>query len=140
PVPAVRVSRQGETAIGLYRPGSLRVTLFLDANNDGIWDEDELPAAAVSLAVIRDDKPWVLETGVDGSVSLSSLAPGTYQIQVETESLPSRALPVEIRSAQVRGGEATDMHVPIPMRQISFSQFGDPGITCAGKSAVCDDD
>lgn len=140
PLPAVRVSQKGETAIGLYRPGSLRVTLFLDANNDGLWDDRELPAAGVMLAVIRNEEPWVLKTGADGSVSLSSLAPGTYMIQVEGESLPSRALPVELLSAEVWGGEATEVRIPVPMRQINFTQFGDGVDTCDQKSEVCDDD
>jgi hypothetical protein len=140
PVPAVRVSSAGETAIGLYRPGSLRITLFLDSNNDEVWDDQELPAAAVTLAVTRDDEPWVIKTGADGSVSLSSLAPGTYVIRVESESLPSRALQVEIRSAEVRGGEATELHIPVPMRKINFSQFGDASETCGTGTVSCDDD
>ena len=61
-------------------------------------------------------------------------------IQVEGESLPSRALPVGILSAEVWGGEATEVRIPVPMRQINFSQFGDGVDTCDQKSAVCDDD
>jgi hypothetical protein len=92
------------------------------------------------LAVIRNEEPWVLKTGADGSVSLSSLAPGTYVIQVEGESLPSRALSVELLSAEVWGGEATDVRIPVPMRQINFTQFGGGVDTCDQKSEVCDDD
>jgi len=99
-----------------------------------------LPAAAVSLAVTRDDQPWVIKTGADGSVSLSSLAPGTYVIRVESESLPSRALQVEIQSAEVRGGEATEVYIPVPMRQVNFSQFGDVTAPCGTGTVSCDDD
>jgi hypothetical protein len=61
-------------------------------------------------------------------------------IRVESESLPSRALQVEIRSAEVRGGEATELHIPVPMRQINFSQFGDASETCGTGTVSCDDD
>lgn len=125
PVPALRVAPRGETAIGLYRSGALHVTVFLDANADGVWDEDELPASAVSISIARDEKPWILGTGPDGMVSLSSLAPGTYVIRVDAQTLPSRGLPVELQAVVVRGGETTDVQIAIPLRQISFSQFGD---------------
>jgi len=125
PIPAVRVAPRGETTIGLYRAGGLYVTVFLDTNADGVWDADELPASAVSISIARDDKPWVLGTGPDGKVSLSSLAPGTYVIQVDAQSLPSRALPVEVQAVEIRGGEAAEVRIAIPIRQINFSQFGD---------------
>lgn len=139
PASGYRVPPSGTVEIGLYRAGGLRVTAFLDANADGVWDADELPAAAISVSLSRDDEPWVMQTGPDGAVFLSSVPPGTYLIRVDGQSLPSRALPPEIRSVEVRGGEMTEVRVPIPMRQISFTQFGEAG-PCGGTAAVCDDD
>lgn len=140
PPPAFRVPPDGELEIGLYRAGGLRVTLFLDANADGQWDSNELPAASLSIALVRNGEPWNLRTGPDGSVSLSSLAPGNYLIRIDAESLPSRALPPDVRSVDVRGGETTDVQIAIPLRQISFSQFGDPADACTKAASPCDDD
>ena len=139
PIPPVRVPPTGEVEIGLYRSGGLVVTLFLDANGNGIWDASELPAAGVSVSLESGNEPWVLETGPDGVASLSSIAPGTYVIRVDGETLPSRALSAPVHSVDVRGGEAARAGIPIPMRQISFSQFGDGGQTCDA-ATVCDDD
>jgi hypothetical protein len=139
PPPAFRVPPDGELEIGLYRAGSLRVTLFLDADSDGLWDSNELPASSISIALVWDGKPWNLRTGPDGSVSLSSLAPGNYLVRIDAESLPSRALSPDVRSVEVRGGETTDARIAIPLRQISFSQFGDPADACTDAATPCDD-
>lgn len=139
PAPAFRVPPKGDVVIGLHRAGSLRVVLFLDANGDGHWDSTELPASGIVLSLEHEGEPWTLRTGPDGSVSLSSLAPGTYVIHVDSESLPSRALPAQVRSVDVRGGEGAEVRIPIPLRQVSFSQFGDVN-ECAAGSVACDDD
>ena len=135
-----RVPPDGDVEIGLYRAGGLRVMLFLDANDDGVWDEDELPASGISVAVTRGEEPWVLKTSADGSVSLSSLAPGTYVIRVDAETLPSRALPAGIQTAEVKGGETTAVRVAIPMRQINFNRFGEAAGPCDDPQGYCNDD
>jgi hypothetical protein len=140
PVSEFRVPPSGATEIGLYRAGGLRITAFLDANADGVCDGNELPASAISISLTRHDDPWVLQTGPDGVVSLSSLSPGMYVIRVDSQTLPQRALPAEIQSVEIRGGETTEVHVPIPMRQISFSQFGEISSACTAGTLTCDDD
>jgi hypothetical protein len=135
-----RTSADGATEIGLYRAGSLRVAAFLDANADGAWDSNELPANGISISISRNEEPWILTTGPEGSVSLSSLAPGTYVIEVDRQTLPSRALPASVESVEVRGGQAAEVQIAIPMRQISFTQFGDVARDCSDQPAPCDDD
>jgi len=140
PVPAARVPADGSVEIGLYRAGAILITLFLDGDGDGIWDDTDLPAGEVSVSLTRGEEVWVLKSGPDGIVSLSSLPPGTYVIQVVLESLPSRALPAEIRSAVVRGGKVTPVQIPIPMRQVSFSRFETPADSCQPVAmAACHD-
>jgi hypothetical protein len=47
----------------------------------------------------------------------------------------------ELRTILIKGGEDADVRIAIPMRQISFSQFGDTGTCLAGDQTVpCDDD
>ena len=41
---------------------------------------------------------------------------------------------------QVLGREATELYIPVPMRQINFSQFGDVADTCDPTTVSCDDD
>jgi len=43
----------------------------------------------------------------------------------------------EMKSIAIRGGEDAQVRIAIPMRQISFSQFGD---TCDPATGSCDDD
>jgi hypothetical protein len=127
--------------IGVTRSASLRVSAFLDNNGNGEWDAGELPADRVQIVVRRQvDEAWELTTGADGSVSLGSVRPGSFVVSVVRASLPHRALMPDLLAVPVIGGEQADVRIPIPMRQISFSQFGDSGIPCEGKSAVCDDD
>lgn len=139
PVPTVRIPADGLVEIGLYRAGALQVTLFLDADADGVWDDTELPAAEVSVSMTRGEEPWILTSGPDGSVSLSSIPPGTYVIRVDPETLPSRALRTDLHSVEVRGGDTARIQIAIPMRQVRFTQFGDPGDSCEDRTAVCDD-
>ena len=140
PVPDFKVPPNGRVEIGVYRAGALRVTLFLDANDDGVWDASELPAAALSVSLTRDGQPWRLRTGADGSVSLSSMAPGTYSIEVDGRSLPARARAPDPRLVEVRGGETSDVRIPIPLRQINFSRFESASSSCMEGWVPCDDE
>lgn len=138
PLPPTRLPASGFAEIGLYRAGTVLVTLFLDADADGVWDDTEVPASEVTVTLSRDGESWVLRTGQDGSVSLSSVPPGTYVIRVDPESLPSRALPADLHSTAVRGGETVRLQIPVPMRQVNFSRFGG-GEACTPATPACDD-
>jgi hypothetical protein len=126
--------------IGVTRSANLRVSVFLDSNANGIWDAGELAADGLQVIVRRQgDEAWELETGADGSVSLGAVRPGSFVISVVGETLPRRSLMPELKAVAIRGGEDADVRIAIPMRQISFTQFGN-ATACATGTVSCDDE
>ena len=81
-----------------------------------------------------------MKTGADGSASLGSVRPGSFVISVVGESLPRRAYMPELGTVTVTGGEKAEVRIAIPMRQISFTQFGDTADACSDQIAPCGDD
>ncbi len=126
--------------IAVTRSSDLRVTAFLDENGNGTWDAGELAADGLQVVIRREvEEAWELTTGVDGSVVLGAVRPGSFVVSIVAESLPRRALLPEFLTIDVRGGEEAQAEIAIPIRQISFSQFGEGATVCASGS-VCDDD
>jgi hypothetical protein len=141
PMPDVPAPDDRFMEIGVTRSAHLRVSVFLDRNADGIWDAGELAADGVQIVVSREeDEAWELETGSDGSAALGSVRPGSFVISVVGESLPRRAMMPELGTVSVAGGEKVEVRIPIPMRQISFSQFGEISSACTAGTLTCDDD
>jgi hypothetical protein len=141
PMPDVPVPDDRYVEIGVTRSAGLRVSAFLDANVNGIWDAGELAANGLQIVVSREeDEAWEMETGADGSASLLSVRPGSFVISVVEESLPRRALMPELGTAIVTGGEKAEVRIAIPMRQISFTRFGDAAEACSDTAVPCDDD
>ena len=140
PMPDMPVPDDRYMEIAVTRSADLRVSAFLDSNVNGVWDAGELAADGLEIVVSREqDEAWELKTGADGSVSLGAVRPGSFVISVVGESLPRRALMPELKTVAIRGGEDADVRIAIPMRQISFSQFGD-ATACATGTVSCDDD
>ena len=140
PMPDMPVPDDRYMEIAVTRSADLRVSAFLDSNVNGVWDAGELAADGLQIVVSREqDEAWELETGADGSVSLGAVRPGSFVISVVGESLPRRALMPEFKTVAIRGGEDADVRIAIPMRQISFSQFGD-ATACPTGTVSCDDD
>ena len=140
PMPDMPVPDDRYMEIAVTRSADLRVSAFLDSNVNGVWDAGELAADGLEIVVSREqDEAWELETGADGSVSLGAVRPGSFVISVVGESLPRRALMPELKTVAIRGGEDADVRIAIPMRQISFSQFGD-ATACPTGTVSCDDD
>jgi hypothetical protein len=140
PMPDMPVPDDRYLEIAVTRSADLRVSAFLDSNVNGVWDAGELAADGLEIVVSREqDEAWELETGADGSVALGAVRPGSFVISVVGESLPRRALMPEMKSIAIRGGEDAEVRIAIPMRQISFSQFGD-ATACGTGTVSCDDD
>ena len=141
PLPDVPVPDDRYLEIGVTRSAYLRVSAFLDANVNGIWDAGELAADGLQIVVRRgEDEAWEIKTGADGSASLGSVRPGSFVISVVGESLPRRALMPELDTVTVTGGEKAEVRIAIPMRQIAFTQFGDTADACPDPAVPCGDD
>jgi hypothetical protein len=142
PMPDMTVPADRYLEICVTRSADLRVSAFLDSNGSGTWDAGELAADGLQIVMRRQsDEAWELETGADGSVSLGAVRPGSFVISVVGESLPRRAFMPDLQTVLIKGGEGADVRLAIPMRQISFSQFGDTGAcTADDQTVLCDDD
>jgi hypothetical protein len=74
---------------GLYLPASIGNFVWLDANKNGIQDNDESGVSNVTVNLLNSDKsgggPSAV-TNSDGFYEFTNLAPGTYYVQFEQPS------------------------------------------------------
>ena len=73
---------------GELLPGGISGYVYADDNNDGVFDNNELPIAGVTLALLDADGNATGETTVtdaNGYYEFTNLAPGIYGV-VETQS------------------------------------------------------
>lgn len=101
---------------GLIQPLSLGDTVWLDANNNGLFDTGEAGISKVTVN-LRDDKGSLVQTATTndkGGYLFSYLIPGKYQVQVVNSSLPAG-----LTSSTGTNASATGKYEPSP------GNFGD---------------
>ena len=104
-------SEKMDASFGL---ASMRV--FIDANKNGVFDEDEFPIKGVGFKV--DGRDWDGSTNTSGVTLFRGLPVGKYtEIEVNTGSLPSSNFTVQLKGVQFvpRPGQALRIDVPVRM-------------------------
>ena len=69
---------------GFYQTGAIGDIVWIDNNNDGIQNSDEVGAAEVRVELLSDDQEIIAAhiTNADGSYSFTNLPPDVYIIRV----------------------------------------------------------
>lgn len=93
--------------------GILKGRLFLDANGDGLFQEDEKPLAGVILKL--DGTKLALRTDADGYYTIANLPTGSFRINVDEKQLPLGLIreSAYIRYATVGDGQITEYDIPM---------------------------
>lgn len=71
-------------------PASIGRTVFIDLNNNGVQDDDELGAPGVVVTLLDADGNVVAETetDMDGNFVFENLPPGTYTVVIDPDTYP----------------------------------------------------
>lgn len=96
--------------------GLASMHVFIDANKNGVFDEDEFPVKGVGFKV--DGRDWDGTTNTSGIALLRGLPVGKYtEVEVNTGSLPSSNYTVQLKGVQFvpRPGQALRIDVPVRM-------------------------
>lgn len=96
--------------IGQILPGTVRGSVFADANDNGLWDENESGfTGAVVRLMSEEGVQFSASIGADGGFCFDAVMPGRYYLQYEFpgESIPAKAVQggntLEGQGATVKG-------------------------------------
>lgn len=106
--------------------GVLKGQVFLDANRDGVKQDDEVAVARVVVSVKRT--PLSLRTDRDGYFTIQNIKEGLYEVGLRDDSLPlGLSLPDDFMGrVTIRENFITDINLPVVQRgQISGFVFTD---------------
>ncbi|MBN1778532.1 MAG: carboxypeptidase regulatory-like domain-containing protein [Clostridiales bacterium] len=78
--------RHMENAVGAVAPASLRASVFLDENLNGVQDDAERKLDGLTYTLydeIRRQTITTVQTGADGTAQFTNIRPSTYTVQFE---------------------------------------------------------
>jgi hypothetical protein len=123
PPTIVPVSGTDLVQVPVHRPAGLRVRLFLDVNDNQFQDPTEMPVLEAVVHVRSAvGETWEVPVGLDGSVNLAAMKPGTFTVTIDPESVSGRMVVPEPLTITVLGGDSVDVQLPVRLRQIRFQK------------------
>ena len=101
----VRPRREAEVTFLLIKASSIRGRLFIDANNDRIFQAEEEPLDDITVLLLPDEKSS--HTDSEGNFRFDYLIPGNYTIKIYSETLPKgcRVVSDEEREFKLKSGQ-----------------------------------
>ncbi len=118
-VPAdVHLPAAGFVEIPVVRTAALELTLFLDRDNDGEWDDAEEPADGVVVSVVAPDgRTRDVAADARGRARISALSPGDYILRIHPPATRrTGGAPIE-REISVPPGGTVQQTIAVPIRQ-----------------------
>ncbi|OVE71013.1 hypothetical protein BVX93_02385 [bacterium B13(2017)] len=105
----------------LFTSGTLIGRVFIDQNNNGIFDNNE---EGVSKAIVATEYGALIGTDVDGMFHLKNIFPGRHNLQVDPESLPSGYMSGNKHgfSFEILEGSITKVNIPVVRESYSSSK------------------
>jgi hypothetical protein len=108
-------------------PLSIQGIMFLDDNNNGIFDPKETVLPGVKILVYNSDKELVFQTIVErDGVFYLSLPPGKYQLTTEENTLPAGTLIPEALELEVDSDSPVSILYPVAPQKKEIEFFNDP--------------
>lgn len=118
-VPAdVHLPAAGFVEIPVVRTAALDLTLFLDRDGDGEWDEGEDVADGVVVSVIAPSgRTRDVAANAAGRARISALSPGAYTLRIHPPATRRTGGPPIEHEISVPPGGTVERTIAVPLRQ-----------------------
>ena len=120
----VHLANTGRLSIPLVHAASLQLTLFIDANGDGLRNEESaLPEPTIVSVVDSLHREYDATPDANGQVRFQALVPGTYTVTITMPSSGTRSATSRSFAVDLYPGADVRRDVPLPQvrREIRFN-------------------
>lgn len=106
----------------LVRTGRISGRVWLDANENGKFDDGEKPLADVRVVTASGRDTL---TDADGNFSISDLVPGEHTFLIDEKTLPEKTVPAEkpVAVQVFPGRETSDVHLGVIQAPAEIKRF-----------------
>jgi hypothetical protein len=119
----VTAERESVSDFRLVRTGRISGRVWMDANEDGKFDEGELPLGDVRVVTASGRDTL---TDNDGYFTIGDLPPGDHVVLIDEKTLPEK-MTAELKPIAIRtlpGKETGDVKLPVALIPAEVKRFG----------------
>jgi hypothetical protein len=118
--PGVRLPAGGRVDVPLHRAASLRLTLFNDADGDGLRGPDESHGSRATVEIVDEhDRTRTAAADENGVIVLRALSPGRYTVRAFAAQ-PQRSAPARILTLVLEPAGTLSVNVPVPFKPVEI--------------------
>lgn len=110
------------------KSGTIRGTVFLDADSDGVFDADEAGLAGIPVQV-ETDGGWKVDlvTGDNGMYAPAGLKPAWYRVRISVPPGYAPTTPTERGPFELHGNAVLGQDFGLASAPVTLPTTGDPG-------------